>query len=73
LVLSWFGYGYADQRKQNQFSTVYNRLFWNKRTISLCFCLIDIRHEAQTIEDSYMGRGEIPFALFLPKQTRSVK
>jgi GTP-binding protein len=55
-----------------QFITDY---FETREQLVCAFVLIDIRHEAQTIDIefmSYMGESEIPFALFSPKQTRSV-
>jgi GTP-binding protein len=56
-----------------QFITDY---FETREQLVCAFVLIDIRHEAQTIDIefmSYMGESEIPSALFSLKQTRLVK
>jgi GTP-binding protein len=50
--------------------------YFETREQLVCAVLIDIRHEAQTIDIefmSYMGESEILSALFSLKQTRLVK
>jgi GTP-binding protein len=57
-------------------SAVYNWLFWNREQLVCAFVLIDIRHEAQTIDIefmSYMGESEIPFCIIFSRQISKVK
>jgi GTP-binding protein len=56
-----------------QFITDY---FETREQLVCAFVLIDIRHEAQTIDIefmSYMGESEIPSALFSPKADKISK
>jgi GTP-binding protein len=74
---NWFlvdlpGYGYAKVSKKTksvfqQFITDY---FETREQLVCAFVLIDIRHEAQTIDIefmSYMGESEIPFCIIFTK------
>jgi GTP-binding protein len=67
LVLSRFGIWLRESKKTKsvfqQFITDY---FETREQLVCAFVLIDIRHEAQTIDIefmSYMGESEIPFCI----------
>lgn len=80
---NWFlvdlpGYGYAKVSKKTksifqQFITDY---FETRQQLVCAFVLIDIRHEAQTIDIefmSYMGESEIPFCIIFTKADKISK
>ena len=80
---NWFlvdlpGYGYAKVSKKTksvfqQFITDY---FETREQLVCAFVLIDIRHEAQTIDIefmSYMGESEIPFCIIFTKADKISK
>jgi GTP-binding protein len=79
---NWFlvdlpGYGYKVSKKTKsvfqQFITDY---FETREQLVCAFVLIDIRHEAQTIDIefmSYMGESEIPFCIIFTKADKISK
>jgi GTP-binding protein len=80
---NWFlvdlpGYGYAKVSKKTksvfqQFITDY---FENREQLVCAFVLIDIRHEAQSIDlefMEYMGESEIPFCIIFTKADKISK
>jgi GTP-binding protein len=79
---NWFlvdlpGYGYESIKKTKsvfqQFITDY---FETREQLVCAFVLIDIRHEAQTIDIefmSYMGESEIPFCIIFTKADKISK
>jgi GTP-binding protein len=60
-------------KKQINFQEFITDYFETREQLVCAFVLIDIRHEAQTIDIefmSYMGESEILFVSFSPKQTK---
>lgn len=74
---NWFlvdlpGYGYARVSKsiKKQFQRFITDYFEQRRQLVLAFVLVDIRHEAQTIDlefMQYLGKNGIPFAIVFTK------
>ena len=80
---NWFlvdlpGYGYAkvSKKTKNIFQQFITNYFETREQLVCAFVLIDIRHEAQTIDIefmSYMGESEIPFCIIFTKADKISK
>ncbi|MDP3681106.1 MAG: ribosome biogenesis GTP-binding protein YihA/YsxC [Flavobacterium sp.] len=80
---NWFlvdlpGYGYAKVSKKTKsiFQEFITDYFETREQLVCAFVLIDIRHEAQTIDIefmSYMGESEIPFCIVFTKADKISK
>ncbi len=80
---NWFlvdllGYGYAkvSKKTKNIFKQFITNYFETREQLVCAFVLIDIRHEAQTIDIefmSYMGESEIPFCIIFTKADKISK
>jgi GTP-binding protein len=59
-------------KNQINFQEFITDYFETREQLVCAFVLIDIRHEAQTIDIEFMsyGRKEILFCIVLPKQTK---
>ena len=80
---NWFlvdlpGYGYAKVSKKTKsvFQAFITDYFETREQLVCAFVLIDIRHEAQSIDIefmSYMGESEIPFCIIFTKADKISK